>query len=137
MPPYSELWGIWMKSSERTRESRLKKFFNLTIEEWEEINAYQNGVCAVCHRKQKSGKRLALDHSHRSGVCRGLLCSTCNRLLGRIERTYSIDTDLLFILMNFHTYLYTPPATLALRREVKTFAGRFGTKRHKKFLAKK
>lgn len=46
----------------------------------------QNGGCAICGRPPKS-KRLARDHSHTSGKCRGLLCYPCNKfLVGFIER---------------------------------------------------
>jgi hypothetical protein len=45
----------------------------------------QNGVCAVCN--EPGGKiSLAVDHDHVTGHIRGLLCVTCNVLLGRIEK---------------------------------------------------
>jgi hypothetical protein len=120
--------------AERSRAKRLEKFFNLTVDLWDIVHAYQQGVCAACHRPQKSGKRLATDHSHKTGVVRGLLCSTCNRLLGRIERTYANGTDIATILDRLALFLRDPPATRALGREIKTFPGRFGTKRPRKYL---
>ena len=124
-----------MTVAEKSRARRLEKFFNLTVELWDIIHAYQHGVCASCGLPQKSGKRLALDHSHKTGVVRGLLCSTCNRLLGRIERTYAKGVDIVKILDNLAAYLRESPATKALGREIRTFPGRFGTKRHRKYLA--
>ncbi len=102
------------------------------------IAAYQHSLCFVCRKVQKSGKRLATDHDHRidgTGLVRGLLCSTCNRALGRIERSWSKDTDITLMLERLVEFLRNPPAVRALGREIHTFPGRFGTKRHKKFLA--
>ena len=125
------------KSKDKAREQRLKKFFNLTSELWDVIAAYQNSLCFVCHKPQKSGKRLATDHAHsgpQAGLVRGLLCSTCNRALGRMERTWPKGTDVALMLSRMVEFLTNPPAVRALGREINTFPGRFGTKRHRKYL---
>jgi len=46
----------------------------------------QSGVCYICKRICSSGRRLAVDHCHKTGVVRGLLCAVCNRSLGWFER---------------------------------------------------
>lgn len=38
----------------------------------------QDGVCAICWRPPRKYK-LSVDHDHRSGEVRGLLCHRCNR----------------------------------------------------------
>ena len=114
------------------RVRRLFLFFNLTVEEWQRLDDYQKSVCFICGKKQKSGKRLATDHKHRgekAGLIRGLLCSQCNRLLGRVERTWTIDE-----INRAVEYLLHPPAVRALGKEVYTFPGRLGTKRFRKWL---
>lgn len=66
------------------RKHKLKKKFGLTVEDYEEILAAQNGVCAICgrpeRRRSKHGeiKALAVDHDHETGAIRGLLCHDCN-----------------------------------------------------------
>lgn len=51
----------------------------------------QNGVCAICRCKEKiinkNGKKwlLAIDHNHKTGKIRGLLCNSCNIGLGRFN----------------------------------------------------
>jgi len=53
--------------------------YGLSDEEFKEINALQeNTVCAIC---QTYGK-LQIDHDHKTGKVRGLLCMSCNVMLG-------------------------------------------------------
>jgi hypothetical protein len=68
-----------------TRNSRLKKNFGLTIDQYEEMLLSQGGVCKICHRPDPYGKRLAVDHCHKTGKNRGLLCIVCNQVLGKFE----------------------------------------------------
>jgi hypothetical protein len=43
----------------------------------------EGGVCAICGRPPKT-RKLHVDHDHKTGKVRGLLCYTCNRfILGR------------------------------------------------------
>lgn len=72
--------------------SNLKRKYGMTIREYEEILCRQNQRCAICGRNEngrayKHGqpKRFCLDHNHTTGKIRGLLCSTCNRVVGIIE----------------------------------------------------
>lgn len=63
------------------RRHKLKKFFGMTEEEYNELLIKQNGACAIC-RKTSEGKALAVDHCHETNKVRGLLCSNCNTALG-------------------------------------------------------
>jgi hypothetical protein len=68
----------------------LKRKYNLTVEEYEEIFNTQNGVCAICLNPETyvyNGRtyRLAVDHCHTTGKVRGLLCKDCNQILGRFN----------------------------------------------------
>jgi hypothetical protein len=74
------------------RRGRLQFYFGITVDQYEEMYARQEGLCAVCGRpeirKDRSGKlsRLAVDHDHSTQAIRSLLCSYCNGLIGRIEK---------------------------------------------------
>lgn len=74
------------------RNESLKKQFGLTIEEFDKMNLKQNGLCAICSRNERSerNKHLAVDHCHKNGAIRGLLCSNCNRALGLLEDSVEI-----------------------------------------------
>lgn len=62
----------------------LKSRFGLTPEQYDLMFAAQGGVCAICHRPSDKGT-LVVDHCHKTGKIRGLLCRVCNSFLGRID----------------------------------------------------
>lgn len=61
----------------------LEKKFALTQAQYDQMLVAQGGVCAICAKSCKSGRALAVDHCHTTGVIRGLLCMNCNNGLGR------------------------------------------------------
>lgn len=61
--------------------NRLKRQFNITPEEYVAMVESQGGVCAICGGPPGK-KRLAVDHNHKTGKVRGLLCGNCNTSLG-------------------------------------------------------
>lgn len=65
------------------RAWRLKHYFGLTVDAYDELLLRQNGVCAICLRPPTK-IRLAVDHDHVTGAIRGLLCYSCNHLLGTV-----------------------------------------------------
>ena len=67
------------------RDARLKRLYGLNPGEYEEILAYQDGVCFICKRPPKEGKNLHVDHNHKSGQTRGLLCWQDNSALGKFK----------------------------------------------------
>ena len=71
------------KHPERVRltalRSRLKTRYGLTFDEFERLVAEQGAACAVCHTETS----LAVDHDHATGKVRGLLCRSCNSMLGQ------------------------------------------------------
>lgn len=65
----------------------------------DEVKALRAKPCQICG----SGENLHIDHDHMSGVVRGVLCRTCNLLLGHIEMHKVIKVDEL--LFRISTYL--------------------------------
>ncbi len=73
------------ENPEQRRAYKLRSKFGVTIETYDRMLAAQNGVCAICLRACGSGRRLAVDHCHKSGAVRGLLCKACNTGIGFLE----------------------------------------------------
>ncbi len=76
---YAKVWRA--RNPLRAKQNDLKRMFGISLADYEEMLAKQNGVCAICENKDAYFK-LAVDHCHVTGVIRGLLCSQCNRGLG-------------------------------------------------------
>lgn len=59
----------------------------------------QNGCCAVCRINQSEFKRsLAVDHDHKTGKIRGLLCDRCNVALGMVRDSKDVLCKLIIYL---------------------------------------
>lgn len=131
-----------LKTHDR-RAAFLSAAFNITPAEWDVVHSYQRGVCFVCGRPE-TGKRLATDHSHEDGLFRGLLCSKCNPLLGKLENNFKryglhkvSGITLLVVLKRFCMYLANPPAESALGRRIYGYPGKIGTKEFRKWVKKR
>lgn len=62
--------------------------YGITIEDYNVMFQEQNGCCAICRIHQSQFKnKLSVDHDHKTGRVRGLLCVNCNRDLGVLENT--------------------------------------------------
>lgn len=67
------------------KNSHLKDTFEITLEQYDQILDSQGGVCAICGGINQDGRRLAVDHNHKTEKIRGLLCGVCNTRLGILE----------------------------------------------------
>lgn len=76
-------------------EQRVKTLrrYGLTPDDYDDMLAAQLGCCAICGT-QETGDRwetFHVDHCHRTGVVRALLCSRCNLKLGIVEDEVWMD----------------------------------------------
>lgn len=65
-----------------TQEREIIKKYAITEDQYQQILQLQNGVCAICGNHQRR-QRLSIDHCHLTKKVRGLLCTRCNRNIGR------------------------------------------------------
>jgi hypothetical protein len=84
----------WRKNNpERVQEigyeARLKKNFGMTLEGYNQILQSQNGKCLICGSSGRGGRskrfQLFVDHCHKTGKVRGLLCMKCNSAIGYFD----------------------------------------------------
>lgn len=78
--------------------SALKTKYGITVDQYDTILQKQDYCCAICRqpetqRDTRYGQvlRLAVDHDHKTGRIRGLLCSACNTAIGK----FNDDPDLI------------------------------------------
>lgn len=63
----------------------MKDLYGIGKDEYENLLREQGGVCAICNNPpsgKAKNKHLHVDHNHKTGEVRGLLCSHCNAGLG-------------------------------------------------------
>ena len=75
---------------EKEKQRSLRENFNISLRQYQEMHDNQNGKCAICNEPEtqmRSGKvrALAVDHDHKTGAIRGLLCSDCNTGIGKLK----------------------------------------------------
>lgn len=121
-----------MTAAERRRAKYLWDAFRITPQEWDRVFEHQGRVCGICKRPKPPGYKWHTDHDHRSGRVRGILCSQCNRALGKVEDprwAWSYKE-----VYNASFYMDSPPATDALGRDVIGYPGKIGTKKFRKWV---
>ncbi len=70
-------------SQSNSQRQHLKKKYDLTIEQYDQMLEQQSGCCDICGTDTpKHAGRFVVDHNHKTGRVRALLCSACNSGLG-------------------------------------------------------
>lgn len=93
------------------RWSNIKRTYGLTKEEYLELLYKQNQRCAICGSKGQKRKgrqrilpgNLEVDHDHKTGKVRELLCMQCNLLLGTSKDNRIILTSAIRYLSRHRT----------------------------------
>jgi hypothetical protein len=72
-------YGVYRQTELR----REMKKYGLTLEQYNEMAA---AGCAICGAKQgTTARRLPVDHCHKTGKVRGVLCMFCNTAIGKFK----------------------------------------------------
>jgi hypothetical protein len=80
-------------------QQRMLKLYGVTLEQYQLMFQEQNGVCAICGQPEtaiykRNGnvaiKNLSIDHVHKTGKVRSLLCYRCNYILALVNDNFKI-----------------------------------------------
>lgn len=98
--------NCWESRTPKKRlEQHLKYKYKITYDEFEKTWNNQNGCCAICldelpdlmvYENRRRG--YSIDHNHETGEFRGILCLTCNTMIG-------MSKDSVFVLERAIKYL--------------------------------
>jgi hypothetical protein len=82
-----------VRSGEGLRDYNLKRLYGISLKDFKKMLLEQNHKCYLCNgtTKNRWGYGLAVDHCHKSGKVRKLLCDKCNKGLGQ----FNDDSELL------------------------------------------
>lgn len=76
------------------KDRTMQVLYGLRLSDYENLFHAQNGRCAICNlpgTTEGFATALRVDHDHKTGIIRGLLCNHCNLALGHLRD----DTNLL------------------------------------------
>lgn len=79
--------GYREKKLVSVRATNLRKQYGLSIDQFDALLAAQEGRCAICREGPKEGTKTPwyVDHDHKTGKVRGILCINCNVALGHLK----------------------------------------------------
>lgn len=92
--------------SKASHETRVMSTYGLATGEYDTLFQSQGGRCAICQGTRR--QRLSVDHCHKTGLVRGLLCRMCN------GRLLTSARDRPEVLRAAADYLENPPALRVL-----------------------
>jgi hypothetical protein len=79
---------------EASRATKLAGY-GLTVDDYEILISEQDGGCAICGDNSHT---LHVDHDHKTGKVRGLLCRLCNTALGKfIDDRQLLEAAILYL----------------------------------------
>jgi len=82
---YTEYYKRYRDEHKAKSEAyRVQREYGLSLEQVDELVLKQNHKCAICGKLLKETKRC-IDHDHRTGKVRGILCIRCNTGLWSLE----------------------------------------------------
>jgi hypothetical protein len=72
--------------SARVKNDNLRKYYGVTLADYNRMKAAQGGKCGICGTSEPGGRGdFHVDHCHHSGAVRGLLCHACNVGIGNMR----------------------------------------------------
>jgi Recombination endonuclease VII len=97
------------KSKQSARAYHLLRKYGITEDQYSILLFAQDGHCALCTRRtENSGKNLSVDHNHKTGEIRGLLCYRCNKfVIGRHTDPYLLEAAAAYLRKS--TGWFVPP----------------------------
>ena len=85
------------KNSISIQKAKLKAKYGITLEQYEAMVKEQKGVCYIC-KSENPNRKLNVDHCHKTGKIRKLLCNKCNMTLGLLNDSSELLKQFIFYL---------------------------------------
>lgn len=78
------------EDSNYIKKNNLKNTYGITISQYEELFTNAENKCQICgissdESYTREGRNLCIDHCHKTGIIRGILCNQCNSALGKFR----------------------------------------------------
>ena len=69
------------------RDAHFRRSYGISENQYNEVAQKQDWKCKICNQDHHVGQftRLVVDHCHKNGGVRGLICQSCNIALGNAK----------------------------------------------------
>lgn len=76
---------VCILTKEERRRANVKTRYGITQSDYETMLKNQNNSCAICKTTVPGYDNFCIDHCHKTGRVRGLLCRRCNLAIGHLN----------------------------------------------------
>lgn len=73
------------KTPRRKIRAKTLKKYNMSEVDYEQMFKTQHFSCAICKKGNNAIKKFCVDHCHKTGKVRGILCGACNKAIGLLK----------------------------------------------------
>jgi len=83
---YAAMWRA--KNPEKQMANDIRSKYGLELDQYKKMLELQDYKCSICgkdHTPSTKKGRLSVDHDHKTGKIRGLICLNCNAGLGNLK----------------------------------------------------
>lgn len=81
------------ETKENKKWYQIKKLYGLTKEQYLTKLELQGGKCMICENDLAIDRKTHVDHCHKTGKVRDILCNDCNHLVGVVEKVIDGGLD--------------------------------------------
>lgn len=76
----------------RWKSAQLKYQYGISVDDFDDMYRSQGGTCKICKTpfESKGSRRACVDHCHKGGQIRGLLCVLCNAGIGHFSESVEL-----------------------------------------------
>ncbi len=95
-----EKYRVWEKkyydnNSDKINARAVTRLVNLSLDVYYQMIEDQNNKCAICgleetRKFKKRETKLCIDHNHKTGEVRALLCHGCNTAIGKFKENIEL-----------------------------------------------
>ena len=89
-------------SHERQRGLHLKRKYDMSPQDWEDLFNKQGRCCAACGLKEPGAVNWQTDHIHGTKIVRGIICRGCNNAIGHLKDSPERAEQLAAYLRNYN-----------------------------------
>tara|TARA_R100001463_G_scaffold89663_1_gene144383 strand:- start:21 stop:527 length:507 start_codon:yes stop_codon:yes gene_type:complete len=110
----------------KTKDQQLQFKYHISWDDYMSMMKAQDYKCAICSKDAEINSYnhpvLVVDHCHKSGRVRGLLCNSCNKAAGLLfDNTESVSGLLKYLHKHSENPSVVMPITISLNQSAKDF----------------